>query len=178
MPPESQAPNTAITLEEPAIAGADAYPELILPSGTIAPEFSLQFAADKFISLSDFRGQPVVLAFYPADFSPVCSDQLTLYNEILDEFVRHNARLLGISVDGPFCHQAYAKSRGLEFPLLADFEPKGHVARRYGVYHTQWGVAQRALFVIDPLGMIRWSHLASMDVSPGADGILAALAAI
>ena len=151
-------------------------PAQILPAVVAAPNFSLPYAAGKYTSLSDYSGRPVVLAFYPADFSPVCGDQLALYNEILEEFVQYKACLLGISVDGPFCHQAYAKSRSLEFSLLADFEPKGEVARKYGVYHHAWGVAYRALFVINPAGIIHWSHLADMDVNPGADGILAALA--
>ncbi len=153
-----------------------ALPAQILPAGAVAPDFSLPYAVGKCMSLSDYRGRPVVLAFYPADFSPVCGDQLALYNEILEEFAHYKACLLGISVDGPFCHQAYAKSRSLEFSLLADFEPKGEVARKYGVYHHAWGVARRALFVINAAGIIHWSHLADMDVSPGADGILAALA--
>src|SRR5882672_1025320 len=105
-----------------------------LESGTPAPEFALHSTPDQKVSLSDFRGRPVILAFYPADWSPVCGDQLALYNEILEEFTRHGAQLLGISVDGAWCHAAYARDRKLHFPLLADFEPKGAVAREYGVY--------------------------------------------
>ncbi len=156
--------------------GNAAYPSSILTAGTPSPNFALPVEVGKNVELKDFRGRPVVLAFYPADFSPVCGDQLALYNEVIEDFDAYNAQLLGISVDSAFCHKAYAKSRSLDFPLLADFHPKGHVARLYGVYHQDWGVAQRALFVIDASGIIRWSHLASMDVSPGADGIFAALA--
>ena len=147
----------------------------ILQPGTAAPEFELPVSIERKISLRQFRGKPVVLAFYPADFSPVCGDQMTLYNEALEEFQEHGAVLLGISVDGVWCHQAYAKSRKLKFELLADFEPKGEVAKKYGAYKSEWGVAQRALFVIDGQGMIRWSYLSDMDVNPGAAGILEAL---
>src|SRR5213593_1987556 len=129
-----------------------------LPAGTAAPDFTLRSTPDQAVSLSDFRGQPVVLAFYPADWSPVCGDQLALYNEILPEFNRHAAQLIGISVDGVWCHTAYAKDRKLHFPLLADFEPKGAVARAYGVYREADGVCERALFVIDGEGVIRWSY--------------------
>jgi peroxiredoxin len=130
---------------------------------------------DTRVSLRDFRGRPVVLVFYPADWSPVCGDQVALYNEILPEFEQLGAQVLGISVDGPWCHAAFARDRRLKFPLLADFEPKGAVARRYGAYRDADGVSERALFVIDGAGVIRWSHVSPIDVNPGADGILAAL---
>ncbi|MDB5358254.1 MAG: Alkyl hydroperoxide reductase subunit C-like protein [Phycisphaerales bacterium] len=118
------------------------------------------------------------MAFYPADWSPVCGDELALFNEILPEFERHNAQLLGISVDGPWCHVAYARDRKLHFPLLADFEPKGEVARKYGVYREDDGVSERALFLIDENGVIRWSYVSPMGVNPGADGALRALEAL
>jgi peroxiredoxin len=117
----------------------------------------------------------VILAFYPADWSPVCGDQMTLYNEIRGEFHRFNAELLGISVDGAWCHLAFAHDRGLHFPLLADFEPKGQTARLYGVYRADEGTSERALFVIDGKGIIRWSYVSPVGVNPGADGILRAL---
>jgi peroxiredoxin len=147
----------------------------ILKAGTSAPEFTLNTTPDQRVSLSDFRGQPVVLAFYPADWSPVCGDQMTLYNEILPEFRKHNAALLGISVDGVWCHGAFAQARRLHFPLLADFEPKGSVARTYGAYRKREGVAERALFVLDGEGTIVWSYLSPIGVNPGANGILEAL---
>lgn len=147
----------------------------ILAAGAPAPPFTLKSTPDQALSLSDFKGRNVVLAFYPADWSPVCGDQLALYNELLPEFGRLKAQLLGISVDGAWCHAALAKDRHYHFPLLADFEPKGAVARAYGAYHDADGVAERALFVIDGAGVIRWSYLSPMGVNPGADGILAAL---
>ena len=149
-----------------------------LPAGTPAPEFSLHSTPDQSVSLSDFRGRPVILAFYPADWSPVCSDQMALYNEILDEFSKFDAELIGISVDGIWCHLAFAHDRKLRFPLLADFEPKGAVARRYGAYRDQEGTSERALFVIDRDGVIRWSYCSPVGVNPGADGILRALEAL
>ena len=147
----------------------------MLKAGTPAPDFTLPVTPDQQITLSELRGRPVILAFYPADWSPVCGDQLALYNEILSEFHKHHAELLGISVDGAWCHGAYAGQRKLHFPLLADFEPKGEVARRYGVYRAHEGTAARALFVIDADGIIRWSYLSPAGVNPGADGILEAL---
>jgi peroxiredoxin len=147
-----------------------------LPPGTPAPDFTLQAGPGRSISLRDLRGRPVILAFYPADFSPVCGDQMALYNELLGMFAEHGgAQLLGVSVDGPWCHQAYAEQRGLRFPLLADFEPKGAVCRAYGCYNAAEGVCERALFVIDGDGIVRWSYVSPIDVNPGADGILAAL---
>lgn len=146
-----------------------------LPAGTTAPDFTLPSAPEHQVSLTDFRGRPVVLAFYPADWSPVCGDQLALYSELRDEFERLGAEVVGISVDGPWCHAAYTEARRLRLTLLADFEPKGEVSRRYGVYNQQEGTSGRALFVIDGEGTIRWSYLSPDEVNPGADGILEAL---
>ncbi len=146
-----------------------------LAPGTEAPDFTLHSTPDQTVALRDFRGRPVILAFYPADWSPVCGDQMVLYNEILPEFQRHGAELLGISVDGVWCHLAFAQQRRLHFPLLADFEPKGAVARRYGVYRDGDGTTERALFVIAGDGIVRWSYLSPIGVNPGADGILRAL---
>jgi peroxiredoxin len=150
----------------------------ILTPGTLAPEFTLHVTPDQTLSLSELRGRPVVMAFYPADFSPVCGDQMGLYNEILSEFQKYNAELMGISVDGVWCHEAFAKDRHLHFPLLADFEPKGAIAQRYGVYRKTEGVTERALFVIDKNGIITWSYCSPVAVNPGADGILQALDAL
>jgi peroxiredoxin len=146
-----------------------------LPAGTPAPDFTLPVTPDQRISLTELRGRPVILAFYPADWSPVCGDQMALYNQILPEFMKAGAELLGISVDGVWCHRAFAEDRHLHFPLLADFEPKGDVARRYGVYREDEGTTERALFVIDGDGVIRWSYRSPVGVNPGADGILDAL---
>jgi peroxiredoxin len=147
----------------------------ILPAGTTAPEFSLHITPDQKLSLSELRGKPVILAFYPADWSPVCGDQMALYNEILPEFQKFGAVLVGVSVDGVWCHEAFAKDRHLRFPLAADFEPKGEVAKAYGAYRSEEGVCERALFVIDPNGIIAWSYLSPVALNPGADGILEAL---
>ena len=146
-----------------------------LPAGAVAPDFSLRSTPDQAVKLSDFRGQPVVLAFYPADWSPVCGDQMGLYNEILPEFQKLGAELLGISVDGAWCHTAFSRDRKLHFPLLADFEPKGAVARLYGVYRETDGTTERALFVINESGVIHWSYVSPVGVNPGVDGILSAL---
>jgi peroxiredoxin len=150
-------------------------PASALGSGTPAPDFTLPDPAGEPVSLRDFRGRPAVLVFYPAAWSSVCGDQLTLYNEVLPLFEEHNAQVLAISVDGKWCQKAFAEDRNLRFPLLSDFEPKGAVARLYGVYNAEAGLAQRALFVLDAEGIIRWSHVSPSNVNPGADGILKAL---
>jgi peroxiredoxin len=147
----------------------------ILAPGTQAPDFTLHVTPDQTLSLNELRGRPVVLAFYPADWSPVCGDQMALYNEMLPEFQRYGAELVGISVDGVWCHDAFAKDRHLHFPLVSDFEPKGEVARQYGAYRQSEGVSERALFVIDKHGIIAWSYRSPVAVNPGADGILQAL---
>jgi peroxiredoxin len=152
--------------------------EVLLPVGTEAPDFTLNSTPDQKVSLSDFRGQPVVLVFYPADWSPVCSDQVTLYNEMLSEFTEYNAQVLGLSVDGVWCHLAFSRHRHLHFPLLSDFEPKGEVSKKYGAYHYDVGESSRSLFVLDAAGVIRWNHLSPDGVNPGADGILKALDAL
>ena len=148
---------------------------MVLFPGTKAPDFTLSKAPDEKLSLSDLHGRPVILVFYPADWSPVCGDELALFNEVLPEFQRYDAQVVGISVDSVWCHQAYAKARNLEFPLLADFEPKGAVARAYHVYRDEDGTSERALFVIDAKGMVAWSYVSPVGVNPGADGILRAL---
>jgi peroxiredoxin len=151
-----------------------------LQPGIKAPDFTLPATKgdDRKVSLSDFRGQPVILVFYPADWSPVCGDQIALYNEIMPAFEEYNAVILGISVDNVYCHEAYVDSLNVRFPLLSDFEPKGEVARRYGVYSPETGMSERALFVIDRNGIIHWQEVASGGIeapNPGADGILRAL---
>jgi peroxiredoxin len=114
----------------------------ILPAGTPAPDFRLPATPDQTLTLKGLRGRPVILAFYPADWSPVCGDQMALYNEVLPEFHRFNAELLGISVDGVWCHAAFSSDRKLHSPLLADFEPKGAVAKLYGAFRDGEGIAE------------------------------------
>ena len=167
--------STSIRQEKTVFQGEESRSGTILQPGTCAPDFTLQTTPDQTVSLRDFLGHPVILVFYPADWSPVCGDQLALYNELLPEFKKHHAKMLGISVDAIWCHLAYGKDRKLHFPLLSDFEPKGEVARKYGVYRKSSGIAERALFVVDPEGIIRWSYVSPIGVNPGADGILEAL---
>jgi peroxiredoxin len=147
----------------------------LLAAGKPAPDFRLPDQTGIERSLRELRGQPVVLVFYPADFSPVCGDQLVLYNEVLHMFEGYGAQVLAISVDGRWCHKAFAESRNLRFPLLSDSVPKGAVARAYGAYDAEGGTARRALFVVDAGGIIRWSYVSPSDTNPGADGILDAL---
>lgn len=147
----------------------------MLAIGTPAPDFELNSTPDQKLKLSELLGKKVILAFYPADWSPVCTDQMALYNETLKLFSKHNAQLVGISVDSKWSHLAFSQSRNLHFPLLADFEPKGQVAKMYGVYDEKEGLAERALFVVDEKGIIRWNYLSPVGINPGADGILEAL---
>lgn len=151
------------------------YVSKVLAAGTPAPDFALNATPDQVLRLSELRGRPVILVFYPADWSPVCGDQLALYNEVLPEFRDYGAELLGISVDGVWCHAAFAADRNLHFPLLSDFEPKGAVSRLYGAYRDEDGYGERALFVLDGDGIVRWSYHSPISVNPGADGILSAL---
>jgi peroxiredoxin len=146
-----------------------------LAPGTMAPDYQLPSGSDEEVRLSGLRGRPVILAFYPADWSPVCTDEMVLYQELMPDFQRHNAELFGISVDGVWRHLAFAQHRNLRFPLLADFEPKGEVSCAYQAYPADEGASARALFVIDPEGSVYWSYLSPPQVYPGADGILRAL---
>jgi peroxiredoxin len=149
-----------------------------LEKGTKAPDFSLKVTPDQTVCLSDFLGRPVILAFYPADFSPVCGDEMSLYNEILPEFKKYNAELLGISVDNVWSHLAFAKEKNLHFPILSDFNPKGEVSKLYNAYNEKDGVSERALYVVDRKGKIAWGYISPIGINPGADGILEALEGI
>jgi peroxiredoxin len=154
------------------------YPEDALPAGTPAPDFTLRTTPDQSITLSELKGGPVVLVFYPADWSPVCTDELAVFNQLLPEFARFNATILGISVDGIWCHNAFADARNLGFSLLADFEPKGEVSKAYGAYRQKEGTSKRASFVIDADGVIAWSEVSPTGINPGAGGVLQALEAL
>jgi len=150
----------------------------ILEAGTPVPAFKLHVTPDQLLSSEELRGRRYVLAFYPADFSPVCGDQMALYNQILPEFRTRRTEVLGVSVDGVWCHRAFTEARNLHFPLLSDFEPKGGMARAFGAYREDEGVAERALFLVDEQGTIAWSYRSPIAVNPGADGILDALDAM
>jgi peroxiredoxin len=152
-----------------------AMKNMILQKGIPAPNFELNATPDQKLKLTDFRGKRVILAFYPADWSPVCSDQMSLYNEMLKYFHKYNAEIMGISVDSKWCHMAFEQNRKIHFPLLADFEPKGKISKAYGAFNESEGESRRALFVIDEKGIIQWSYLSPDGINPGADGILEAL---
>jgi peroxiredoxin len=161
----------------PAMAGQAESSGLAV--GTQAPDFTLLNAAGQPISLSDFRGQNVLLVFYPLDWSPACSDQLSLYQSELAEFERYNARVIGVSVDSLYSHGAWAAVRGLTIPLLADFHPRGEVARRYNVWRESSGFSERALYVIDADGVIRYAHVSpELSQVPDIYDLLDALQAL
>ncbi|MEA2367162.1 MAG: hypothetical protein QOI32_2674 [Thermoleophilaceae bacterium] len=147
----------------------------MIQAGSAAPEFTLPDQDGTKVSLADFRGRTVVLVFYPSDFSPVCTDQLSVYQEVLPQLEEAGAQLVGISVDGAFCHKAFQQTQGLSLPLLADFHPKGEVSKAYGVYSEDYGVAGRALVMVGPDGVVRWSYLSPPLEVPGANLIFDAL---
>jgi peroxiredoxin len=147
----------------------------LLKEGTTAPGFCLASTPDQKVCLSELRGKNVILAFYLADWSPVCGEELAVFNETLPLFKEYGAELLGISVDNTWCHLAFEQNRKFLFQLLSDFEPKGYVAKQYGAYDEKIGVCRRALFLIDSQGVIRWSHLSPIGVNPGVEGLLNAL---
>jgi peroxiredoxin len=148
----------------------------MIEPGTPAPDFTLPDQDGREVSLSDLRGRTVVLAFYPSDFSPVCTDQLSVYQEVLGELEAHGASLLGISVDSSYSHKAFQRELGLSIPLLSDFHPKGEVARAYGVYSEQYGKSGRALVMVGPDGVVQWAHMSPSPLEvPGANLIFDAL---
>ena len=147
----------------------------MIQPGSTAPDFTLRDQDGREVSLAHFRGQTVVLVFYPADFSPVCTDQLNIYQEVLDQLEERGAKVIGISVDGSFCHRAFRDHLNLTIPLLADFHPKGEVSRAYGVWSEDYGVASRALVMVGPEGDVRWTYMSAPLEVPGANLIFDAL---
>jgi peroxiredoxin (alkyl hydroperoxide reductase subunit C) len=147
----------------------------MIEPGQPAPDFTLPDQDGNEVSLEDLRGQTSVLVFYPADFSPVCTDQLNVYQEVLPQFEEQGVKLYGVSVDGAFCHKAFQTHAGLSIPLLADFHPKGAVAEKYGVYAEGHGVAKRALVMIAPDLTVQWAFKANPLEVPGANLIFDAL---
>ena len=147
----------------------------MIEPGSPAPEFTLPDQDGKKVSLSDYRGRTVVLVFYPADFSRVCTDQLSVYQEVLPQLEEAGTELVGISVDGAFCHKAFREHQGLTIPLLADFHPKGVVAKAYGVWSEEYGIAGRALVMVGPEGVVQWSYMSPPLEVPGANLIFDAL---
>jgi peroxiredoxin len=148
----------------------------VIEPGTPAPEFTLKDQDGARVSLADFRGRKVMLVFYPADFSPVCTDQLSIYQEVLPQ-VEGKAALLGISVDSIWSHRAFREQLGVEIPLLADFHPKGGVAASYGAYLEDWGTSNRSLVLVDEEGVVEWVHESPTPLEiPGANLIFDALA--
>ncbi|GAB37208.1 MULTISPECIES: redoxin domain-containing protein [Gordonia] len=160
------------------MADTSTAPDSILEAGTTAPDFTLKATPDQSLSLSELKGNPVVLVFYPADWSQVCGDELAVFNQSLPLLQEYRAVLLGISVDSAWSHQAFKESRKLGYDLLADYNPKGAVSKEYGAYDEQAGCSKRALFVVDADGVISWSYLSPMAINPGVNGVLDALEAL
>ncbi len=151
----------------------------MIAAGEPAPEFTLRDQDGEEVSLADYRGRKVLLVFYPLDFSPVCSDQLSIYQEVKPQIAEKGVEMVGISVDHGFAHKAFQESLGIDTPLLADFEPKGEVARAYGAYIEATGHANRSLVLIDEEGTVEWAHESSTPLEiPGANLIFDALASV
>jgi len=145
--------------------------------GESAPDFTLRDQDGEEVSLADFRGRKVMLVFYPFDFSPVCSDQLSLYQEVKPEIEEKGVTLVGVSVDSPYAHKAFQAKLGVDTTLLADFEPKGEVARAYGSYIDGPGMANRTLVLVDEDGKVAWTYESpNPGEFPGANVIFDALA--
>jgi peroxiredoxin (alkyl hydroperoxide reductase subunit C) len=148
----------------------------VIAPGTPAPDFTLRDQDGHRVSLADFRGRKLMLVFYPSDFSPVCTDQLSVYQEVLGQIEERGAALLGISVDSTWSHRAFREKLGVEIPLLADFHPKGEVASAYGAYLEEWGTSNRSLVLIDEDGVVEWVHESPTPLEiPGANLIFDAL---
>jgi peroxiredoxin (alkyl hydroperoxide reductase subunit C) len=150
----------------------------MIEPGQPAPDFRLPDQDGKEVALEDLRGKRTVLVFYPSDFSPVCTDQLSVYQEVLPELEEQGVQMYGVSVDGAFCHKAFQDKIGVSIPLLADFHPKGEVTKAYGLWAESHGVAKRALVMIDPELNVEWVHKSPSPLEiPGANLIFDALAA-
>ena len=150
----------------------------MIEAGARAPDFTLSDQHENDVSLADFAGSRLVIAFYPGDFSPVCTDQLSVYQEVLGEIEAQDAKLIGISVDSAYCHRAFAERLGTDIPLLADFHPKGEVCRSYGALIEDRGHANRSLVLVDGDGTVAWSHASPTPLEiPGANLIFDALGA-
>jgi peroxiredoxin len=147
----------------------------VIEAGAPAPDFTLVDQDGGHVSLSDFRGRTVLLAFYPADFSPTCTDQLSVYQDRLGEFEERGVQVLGISVDGAFCHKAFQTHLSLTIPLLADFHPKGEVAKAYGIWSEDFGQSGRGLVLVGPDGTVAWSYLSPPLEVPDPELVFAAL---
>jgi peroxiredoxin len=148
----------------------------MIEPGTPAPDFKLRDQDGQEVTLADLQGQTSVLVFYPLDFSPVCTDQLSIYQELTDDFQQRGVKVFGVSVDSPFAHKAFQEKLNLTIPLLADFEPKGAVAKAFGVYNDEYGTSQRALVMIDPDGVVKWAYCSPSPLEiPGANLIFDAL---
>jgi peroxiredoxin len=149
-----------------------------LPVGALAPDFSLPHSVHAHVSLDSLRGHPVVLVFYPMDWEPVSREQLRLYQDFGDDFTRFGAQLLGVSTEHVYSHEAFAREAQIRFPLLADLQPRGLVARDYGVYREAQGVSARALFVLDSQRVLRFGKVYPDALNPGVDDLLTTLEAL
>lgn len=149
----------------------------MIEPGSPAPDFTLRDHEGEKVALGDFAGRSLVLAFYPNDFSSVCNDQLSVYQEVLGEIEAKGASLVGVSVDSTYCHAAFRRELGLTMPLLSDFHPKGEVCSAYGAYISERGHANRSLVLVRD-GEVSWVHEAENPGQiPGANLIFDALSA-
>jgi peroxiredoxin len=150
-----------------------------IASGTPAPEFALATEDGGSFTNEDLKGQTTILVFYPFAFSPVCTDQLQIYEEVLPEFERRGAKLYAVSTDASYAQIAFKEKLGVSIPQLSDFEPKGAASKQLGAYFEPAGMTNRAIVIFDPDGVVSWSYVAdSPGELPGANLILDALDAL
>jgi peroxiredoxin len=148
---------------------------VIVAAGQPAPDFTLKTEDGQSFTREQLLGRTTVLVFYPFAFSPVCTSQLSVYNDLLEDFHARGATLYGVSCDASPSQIAFKQQLGVEIEQLSDFEPKGATCRAFGVYH-EGGFPERALVIVDPDGTVRWSHQAeNPGVLPGANLIFDAL---
>lgn len=155
-----------------------ADPTQIIQPGTPAPAFRLVDELGEAFTNANIAGQTTVFVFYPNAFSPVCTDQFQVYEEVLDEFEAQGAKLYGVSCDSMWSQKAFKEKLGITIPQLSDFEPKGATSKAFGAYFAPAGFSDRAIVIIDPDGIVQWSHVAeNPGVLPGANLIFDGLAA-
>jgi len=151
----------------------------IVAPGTPAPEFTFRTGEGEEFTRADLVGQPTILVFYPFAFSPVCTDQLQIYEEVLPEIAAKGARIFGVSTDALYSQTAFAEKLGITIPQLSDFEPKGAGSRAFGAYFEPGGMTNRAIVVTDAEGVVRWSFEGeNPGVLPGANLLFDGLAAV
>jgi peroxiredoxin len=149
-----------------------------LQVGSAAPDFALKDQSQKEVKLADFRGKRVVMVFYPLDWSPTCTNEHVCLVNDYKRFEKLDAQVLGLSVDSAWSHKAFAEKMGIQYPLLADFNPRGAVADKFGIYMSDKGITGRAIAIIDRAGKIGWFKQYDIPTVPDINEVAEALAKV